>query len=49
MLNIYKQRDVLYHVVYAKVDAEGEALNIDIENTRIMWFSLTAYIHGGIP
>ena len=25
MLNIYKQHDVLYHVVYAKVDAEGEA------------------------
>ena len=31
---------MLYHIVYVKVDAEGEALNIDIENTRIMWFSL---------
>ena len=24
MLNIYKQRDMLYHIVYVRVDAEGE-------------------------
>ena len=25
VLNIYKQRDALYHIVYAKVDVEGKA------------------------
>ena len=38
MINI--RCDVLYHVVYTRVDAEGEAKNRNTENTRVTWFSL---------
>ena len=36
----YQQRDVLYHVVYARVDTEEEAQNRNTMNTRVTWFSL---------
>ena len=31
---------VLYHVIYARVDAKGKAWNRNIENKRVTWFSL---------
>ena len=30
---------MLYHVVYARVDTEGEVYNRNTENTKITWFS----------
>ena len=31
---------VLYHVIYARVDAKGKAWNRNTENKRVTWFSL---------
>ena len=36
----YQQRDVLYHVMYVRMDAEEEVQNRNTENTRVTWFSL---------
>ena len=33
---------MLYHIVYARVDAEGKAQNKNTENTRVTWFSLVS-------
>ena len=32
--------DILYYVVYARVDAKGKTQNRNTENMRITWFSL---------
>ena len=51
MLNILllAMRCVIYHVVYASVDAEEEAQNRNTENTRIMWFSFDSLHPRGNP
>ena len=36
----HQQRDVIYHVVYARVDVEREAQNRNTVNTRVTWFNL---------
>ena len=36
----YQQHNMLYHVVYVRMDAEGEVQNRNTKNTRVTWFSL---------